>query len=873
MGTVYKAEDIRLKRAVALKFLAADQLRDEEVKARFLHEARAAAALDHPNICGVYEIDEVGDKLFMALPFLEGVCLDKRIEHGPLPIPDLLEISIQVAEALEEAHSKGIVHRDIKPANIMTQHKGGRLHCVLMDFGLARLAQSTKLTRAGSQIGTAAYMSPEQVEGSVTDIRTDVWSLGVLMYEMTTGLLPFPSDYEQAQFYAILNESSQPLSALRTGVPKELERIVDKCMSKAADERFQTCTDLLVDLRALQKSHSSGASRKPDSRAAPDQAIAEQSTKMSTVPVTSRHVVLALVVGGLTAGTGTWLAKPGASVSDWEPRYEISRLTWDSGLTVHPNISSDGRLVAYSSDRDGGGHLDIWVEQTGGGGRVQITESDKEDVFPVFSPDASILVFQRNGDLYLVPSLGGSPRFLAANGSLPAFSPDGKNISFASSDGRLMMVELNGGEPRVLQSGFDAVHQSLWMPDGQHILFGAVEPPNEYEWWMTPSNGGERIPTNAVSSLGIKGISVFPTWLEPGRWILYGSPHSLWKVHLDSSPWGYTTPPQALSFGPQNLDWASVADDGTIAISQVDNDISIWSARLGSAPDAMLDTSLQSPTQSTAPSLSRAAKRLAFVGRTGSADVYVRDLVTGIETNITNNLNRERGATISADGTLVAYESRSGDDSEIRVYSFESGQSRVVCQACGIPNAWSPDKTSLLASDGDPSQIFRVSVSDGARSEFIGVVDGFSVDSARYSPDGRWIAFAERDGAETIARVLIVAASPSGPVTRSDCIEITDREHFNIMPRWSPDGRSLYFLSDRAGSPDIWSVELGPDKRPRAEPRLVRTFDTTRFSFGTLPYRDIGYAIGGDRIYFALQEVTGRIYLMLPIDTVAESTP
>ena len=687
MGTVYKAEDIRLQRAVALKFLASDQLRDEEVKARFLHEARAAAALDHPNICGVYEIDEIGDKLFMALPFLDGVCLDKRIEHGPLPIPDLLEIAIQVAEALEEAHSKQIVHRDVKPGNIMTQQKGGRLHCVLMDFGLARLAQSTKLTRAGSQLGTAAYMSPEQVEGSATDTRTDIWSLGVLMYEMTTGLLPFPSNYEQAQFYAILNESPEPLSSLRTGVPKELERIVEKCMSKAADERFQTCTDLVVDLRALQKLHSSGATRKPDLRTTPDQAIAAQSARVSEAHVTSRHVVLALVVGGLIAGTGTWLALPQTSVSNWEPRYEISRLTWDSGLTVHPSISSDGRLVAYSSDRDGGGHLDIWVEQTGGGGRVQITESDKEEVYPVFSPDASILAFERNGDLFLVPSLGGSARFLAANGSLPAFSPDGKSISYASSDGRLMLVELNDGPPRVLQSGFDVVHQSLWMPDGQHILFGAVEPPNEYEWWITPSNGGERIPTNAVSSLGIRGIRVLPTWLEPGRWILYGSPHSLLRVRLDSSPWGYSTRPQALSFGPQSLDWASVADDGTIAVSEVDNDISIWSARLGSAPDAILDTNLESPTQSTAPSVSRTANRMAFVGRTGSADVYLRDLATGNEANITNNRDHERGATISEDGTLVAYESRLGDNSEIRVYSVESGQNRVVCQACGIPNA------------------------------------------------------------------------------------------------------------------------------------------------------------------------------------------
>ena len=273
MGRVYKAEDTRLKRTVALKFLAADQLRDEEVKARFLHEAQAAASLDHPNICGVYDIDQVGDQLFMALPFLEGEGLDKRIEQGPLPIPDLLGISIQIAEALEEAHSKGVVHRDIKPANVMVQQKGSRLHCILMDFGLARLSQSTMLTRAGSQLGTAAYMSPEQVEGAAVDKRTDVWSLGVVLYEMTAGLLPFPSDYEQAQFYAILNESPDPLSSIRTGVPKELERIVEKCMAKDVNDRYQTCTDLIVDLRGLQRAHSSATQRRSDTQGTPSKAV------------------------------------------------------------------------------------------------------------------------------------------------------------------------------------------------------------------------------------------------------------------------------------------------------------------------------------------------------------------------------------------------------------------------------------------------------------------------------------------------------------------------------------------------------------------------------------------------------------------------
>ena len=879
MGTVYKAEDTRLKRTVALKFLASDQFRDKDAKARFLSEAQAAAALNHPNICGVYEIEEVEDRLFMVLPFLEGESLDKRIEQGPLPIPDLLNVSLQVAQALQEAHSKGIVHRDVKPGNVMVQQKGQLLHCVLMDFGLARLSQGTRLTRAGSQLGTAAYMSPEQVEGTEVDQRSDIWSLGVLMYEMVAGQLPFPADYELAQFYAILNESPEPPTALRTGVPKELERSIYKCMSKAPGERYQTCTELIVDIRAAQKAQSSGASKRSGVRAVQAKPEATESQRASKSRLTVTHMALALCLGAAVAGTGTWLARPPASGGLGIPEYEVSRVTWDAGLTLYPGISSDGRLVAYSSDRDGGGHLDIWVEQTGGGGRVQVTDDVDEEVWPVFSPDSSMLAFQRGNDLYVIPSLGGSARFLAANGRFPAFSPDGTNVSFASNDGRLMVADLGGSEPRALQSGFSVVSTSQWMPDQQHILFAAVEPPNEYEWWITPVDGGERIPTNFIGfkrsalGLGVISIAVSPTWFEPGGSLLYGSRHTLWKIRLDSDSWRYTGRPHALSFGPSNLDSASVADDGTIALSTVNSDIGIWSMPVGQAADAALGTSLLSPTEPAALSVSRAGDRIVFVGRTGLTDVYVRDLPSGREINITNNQNRERGAVISADGMNVAYETRSRGNSEIRVYSFESGQSRLLCQSCGIPNDWSPDNGYLLVSDADRSRISRVSASDGESSELIRLDDGHAVDSARFSPDGRWIAFARGKEEDVLAQILVAPVNATTPITRSDCIDVTNKEHFDVMPRWSADGRSLYFLSNRTGNLDIWRVGLATDNRPRGEPQPVRTFDTTRFSIATIPYDYLGFDVGRDRIYFTLQELTGRIFLLQPKDAADGSSP
>ncbi len=250
MGVVYKAQDTKLKRTVALKFLPPDFTRDSEAKVRFMHEAQAAAALNHPNICTVHEIDEADGQIFIATECIEGETLKDKIASGPMKINEALSIVIQIAEGLQEAHEKGIVHRDIKSANVMVTPKG---QAKVMDFGLAKLAGATKVTKMGSTVGTISYMSPEQARGDTVDQRSDVWSLGVVLYEMLTGQLPFRGDYCEAVVYSILNGVPEPITSLRTGVPMELERIVGKALAKSPDDRYQNVADLLVDLRVVTK--------------------------------------------------------------------------------------------------------------------------------------------------------------------------------------------------------------------------------------------------------------------------------------------------------------------------------------------------------------------------------------------------------------------------------------------------------------------------------------------------------------------------------------------------------------------------------------------------------------------------------------------
>ncbi|MBP1656652.1 MAG: hypothetical protein H6Q31_1253 [Bacteroidetes bacterium] len=319
MGVVYKAEDTRLDRPVALKFLPPDLTRDPEAKARFIHEAKAASALQHNNICVVHDIDESADgQLFIVMDFYDGTTLKKKIEQGPLKIDEALDIAMQVAQGLQKAHEHMMVHRDIKPANVMITTDGV---AKIVDFGLAKLSSMTRLTKTGATLGTVGYMSPEQTRGETVDHRTDIWSLGVMLYEMLTGALPFKGEYENAVVYSILNTQPEPLTGVRTGVPMELERVVDKAMAKDPAERYQHIDELLVDLRRIAKqrelaagsreapfeghgtvasSHSAGVTSQ---RAAPAASSGTAGAFQAGIPVAQR-VAPPLDASVATAGSG-----------------------------------------------------------------------------------------------------------------------------------------------------------------------------------------------------------------------------------------------------------------------------------------------------------------------------------------------------------------------------------------------------------------------------------------------------------------------------------------------------------------------------------------------------------------------------------------
>jgi len=250
MGVVYKAQDTKLKRTVALKFLPPELTHVSEVKERFMREAQAAAALDHPNICTVHEFDEAEEKTYISMAYIEGQSLRKKIESGPLELDEALNIATQVAEGLQEAHNREVVHRDIKSANIMVTEKG---QSKVMDFGLARMTGGTLVTKEGTTMGTVAYMSPEQARGEEVDHRTDIWSFGVVLYEMFSGQLPFKGEHDQAVVYSILNEKPDPITNLSSEIPMSIDQVVGKALEKNPDERYQNLEDLLDDLRSISE--------------------------------------------------------------------------------------------------------------------------------------------------------------------------------------------------------------------------------------------------------------------------------------------------------------------------------------------------------------------------------------------------------------------------------------------------------------------------------------------------------------------------------------------------------------------------------------------------------------------------------------------
>jgi len=338
MGVVYKARDLKLERFAALKFLPPHFGTDEEKKERFLHEARAASALDHPHIGTIYEIDETEDgQLFIAMAFYEGETLKKKIARGPLPIETAVDIAHQVTQGLAKVHEQGIVHRDIKPANLMLTRDGA---VKIVDFGLAKLVAGTRITKTGTTMGTVAYMSPEQALGESADHRTDLWSTGVVLYEMVTGQLPFKGEHEQAVIHSILKREPLPMGSLRSEVPVELERAVKKSLAKKLRDRYQQAEEMRGDLIALAREHDSIVTRQRPSAPA-----------LSPVRRNSRYAAVALVVLLFAAGIIFWRGRETRRIEAWlagvesaagEGRLdEVSQELQASGLDLNDSRLND----------------------------------------------------------------------------------------------------------------------------------------------------------------------------------------------------------------------------------------------------------------------------------------------------------------------------------------------------------------------------------------------------------------------------------------------------------------------------------------------------------------------------------------------------
>lgn len=508
MGVVYKAEDTRLHRFVALKFLPEEVARDPRTLARFQLEAQTASALNHPNICTIYDIGEVNGQAFIAMELLEGRSLDLEAHSRGLSLERILEIGMQLADALDAAHSKGIVHRDIKPANLFLANLG---QLKILDFGLAKLAPTKRdsresgetlagtsaenLTSPGAAVGTIAYMSPEQARGDEIDARSDLFSAGSVLYEFACGRSPFPGRTSAVIFEAILNREPVPIKELNPSLPDDLVRIIEKCLEKDRDVRYQHASDLRADLKRLKRDTSSDKRRKtveskvelsPTSSArvsSPSSSVILASAKQHSFGTLA--VVLATVLILVAAAYGIYSFVHRSRPAPFQ-EYDFSQIT-NTGQSELTAISPDGKYILSVQDSPAGASL--WL-------RNVATNSDTQIIPPspaiyqslAFSPDANYIYFRRAVNesatvflLYRAPILGGTPQQIAADvDSDIAFSPDGKRIAYTRGGDpiigqwRLLSANPDGSDERVLHIEPDARYPPSWLswsPDGKLIAY------------------------------------------------------------------------------------------------------------------------------------------------------------------------------------------------------------------------------------------------------------------------------------------------------------------------------------------------------------------------------------------------------------------
>ena len=744
MGVVYKARDTHLDRFVAIKVLPAEKVADPERRHRFVQEAKAASALNHPNIIHIYDIDRVEGIDFIAMEYVEGKTLDALIPRKGLRLSQGLKYAVQIADALARAHGAGIIHRDLKPSNVMVDEHG---LVKVLDFGLAKLTEAaasdaetaTTRTAEGIVLGTAAYMSPEQAEGKAIDPRSDVFSFGSMLYEMLTGQRAFQGDTAASTIASVLREEPKPLSQVTEGLPRDAEKIVRRCLRKDPEHRFQHMADLKVALEELKEDS--------DSRKL-DMAVVAPARS----PLRRRlmyGLAAACVLLAVTALGWRWATPPAQLAPP-----KLMPLTSFQGTEREPAFSPDGKQVAFSWNGPKEDNFDIYVMMIGTSTPVRLTTDPADDRCPAWSPDGRRIAFERwesgKGSVMLMSALGGSERQLGETARTGVdWSPDGKYVAFAPVPApggvqSIVLLSPETGERRIATSpppGAYVDEEPRFSPDGKALAFVRFNPANFTAIGIVSLAGqpGEaRMVSPAAAAVG----SPF-AWTRDSRELLFaanyqGVSRRVWRMAAD----GRTPPVLVVGVGPNASDVAIAPQGGYLAYRQDLTDVNIWRLDLDHGRPAAAPVKLIASTQlETAPGFSADERRVVFVSnRSGSQEVWVADGNGSNQTQVTH-IGISGSPQWSPDGRTIAFDSRAEGQSEIYTVSADGGPPKRL--------------TDHPASDVVPT----------------------------WSRDGRWVYFtSDRTGSSQLWKMPAEGGTPV-PITK----------HGGVNAMESADGKSLYY--------------------------------------------------------------------------------